>query len=322
MTTIGKIRRLQQCATPDGKFVMLALDHRNNLRRSLNPADPDSVTYEQMVAFKQQVVAELAPKATAVLLDPEFGAAQSIASGLMPGRVGLLVAVEATGYSDAPTARRSQVLPGWSVEKIARMGASGVKLLVYYHPEAGNAAEQEALVREVSDACRAHDIPFFLEPLSFSIDPAVKKVPTAERQTVVVETARRLTPLGVDVLKAEFPLDVVAEPDEAVWAEACAELSAASVVPWVLLSAGVTFEQFERQTAIACQNGASGVLAGRAVWQEAAELTPPDRITFLRTTATERMQRLTSIISAFGRPWTGFYADLPERVGENWYKQY
>ena len=44
MTHVGKIRRLQQCATPDGKFVMLALDHRNNLRRSLNPADPDNVT--------------------------------------------------------------------------------------------------------------------------------------------------------------------------------------------------------------------------------------------------------------------------------------
>ncbi|HEX6385021.1 MAG TPA: tagatose-bisphosphate aldolase, partial [Anaerolineae bacterium] len=148
------------------------------------------------------------------------------------------------------------------------------------------------------------------------------KVPTAERQTVVVETARRLTPLGVDVLKAEFPLGVAAEPDEAVWAEACAQLSAASVVPWVLLSAGVTFEQFERQTAVACQNGASGVLAGRAVWQEAADLTPPDRIAFLRMAAAERMQRLARIISAFGRPWTEFHPDLRESVGENWYQQY
>jgi len=322
MTQIGKIRRLQQCATPDGKFVMLALDHRNNLRRSLNPADPDGVTYGQMVDFKQQVMAELAPKATAVLLDPEFGAAQCIAAGVIPGQVGLLVAVEATGYSDEPTARRSQILPGWSVAKVARMGAAGVKLLIYYHPEASNAAEQEALVYEVSQACRAHDIPLFLEPLSFSIDPAVKKVSPAERRAVVLETARRLTPAGADILKAEFPLDVAAEPDEARWAEACAELSAASAVPWVLLSAGVTFAQFERQAAIACQNGASGVLVGRAVWQGAADLPAAERGVFLRTTAAERMQRLTGIIGAYARPWNEVYPDAPKIIGEAWYKQY
>ena len=322
MTSIGKIRRLQQCATPAGKFVMLALDHRNNLRRSLNPADPDSVTYGQIVAFKQQVAAELAPRTTAILLDPEFGAAQCIAADVIPGQVGLLVTVEATGYSDEPTARRSQILPGWSVAKVARMGGAGVKLLIYYHPEARNAAEQEALVYEIGQVCQAYDIPLFLEPLSFSIDPAVKKLPPAERRAVVLETARRLTPAGVDVLKAEFPLDVAAEPDEAGWAEACAELSAASAVPGVLLSAGVTFAQFERQTAVACRNGASGVLVGRAVWQEAADLPAAERGAFLRITAAERMQRLTDIISAYARPWTDMYPNLPESIDEDWYKQY
>src|SRR5690606_11666550 len=156
-------------------------------------------------------------------------------------RSGLVVAVEETGYTGEPTARKSQVLPGWSVEKIARMRAAAVKLLVYYHPEAPNAAEQEALVREVGEACARHDIPFFLEPLSYALGGSPGKLTAAEKRAVVVETARRLTPLGVDVLKAEFPGDSKAEPDEAVWAEACRELSAASQVPWVLLSAGVTF---------------------------------------------------------------------------------
>ena len=42
MLTIGKSYRLQQCATPDGQFVMFALDHRGNLRRSLNPEAPET----------------------------------------------------------------------------------------------------------------------------------------------------------------------------------------------------------------------------------------------------------------------------------------
>ena len=320
--TIGKARRLQQCATPDGRFVMLALDHRNNLRRSLNPADPDSITYAEMVDFKRQVLAALASSTTAVLLDPEFGAAQAIAAGVLPGQVGLLVAVEATGYTDEPTARRSQILPGWSVEKIARMGASAVKLLVYYHPEAANANEQEALVREVADACRAYDIPLFLEPLSFSVDPGARKLPSADRRAVVVETARRLTPLGVDVLKAEFPLEIKEEPDEETWANACRELSAASVVPWVLLSAGVSFEEFEQQTRVACQNGASGVLAGRAVWKEAASLGPVEQQLFLHTTAAERLQRLTRVITAYGRARTEFHPHLAESVAADWHATY
>jgi tagatose-1,6-bisphosphate aldolase len=208
------------------------------------------------------------------------------------------------------------------VEQIARMGASAVKLLVYYHPEAPNAAEQERLVREVGAACDDCAIPFFLEPLSFSLAGPRAKLASEEKRAVVVETARRLTPLGVDVLKAEFPVDSNAEPDETIWAEACRELSAASQTPWVLLSAGVTFEMYERQTLIACQAGASGVMAGRAVWNEAADLDGPARTAFLLQTAAARLQRLQTLCAAHGRPWTGFYPDLGGTVGEGWYSRY
>ena len=158
--SIGKIRRLQQCATDTGQFIILAMDHRGNLKRALQPSDPESVSYGEMVAFKRQVAAALSPATTAILLDPVFGAAQAVAGGAISGRSGLVVAVEKTGYTGDPTARESQILPGWSVAKIARMGATAVKLLVYYHPEAPNAAEQETLVQEVGEACARYDIPF------------------------------------------------------------------------------------------------------------------------------------------------------------------
>jgi tagatose 1,6-diphosphate aldolase len=318
--SIGKIRRLQQCATKEGHFVILAMDHRGNLRRSLNPVAPETVPCEAMVAFKQQVTGALAPKASAVLLDPEYGAAQAITSGAIPGYTGLVVAVEKTGYEGHTAARESQILPGWSVEKIARLGASAVKLLLYYHPGAPNAGEQEALVRQVATSCQQFEMPFFLEPLSFSLDPAVKRLPSAAKRQVVIETARRLTPLGVDVLKAEFPLNIADEPDELIWAEACLELSAASVAPWVLLSAGVSFEEFERQTEVACRSGASGVMAGRAVWKEAADLESEARLGFLNGVAGERLDRLGDIIAEHARPWTGF-GTFP-LVEEGWYHDY
>jgi tagatose-1,6-bisphosphate aldolase len=320
--TIGKERGLQQCATMGGKLVMFALDHRGNLQRALNPDDPQSVTYEEMVAFKQEVTAVISPVSSGILLDPEYGAAQAVSAGAIAPGCGLLVAVEKTGYTGDPAARESQILPGWSVEKIKRMGAQGVKLLIYYHPDAPNAAEQEDLVVEVGEQCRQYDIPYFLEPLSFALDPSVKKLASPEKRAVVVETARRLTPFGVDVLKAEFPLNIADEPDDTVWAEACGDLAAASVCPWIILSAGVTFAEFERQTIVACRSGASGVLVGRAVWAEAADLSGAARSEFLQTVAVARMRQLTAVIEKHGRSWEAYHPDLPGSVEADWYKTY
>ncbi len=318
--SLGKYRLLQQCSTANHSLAVLALDHRNNLRNALRPDNPDQVSDADMSAFKQQVIAALAPAASAVLLDPEVGAAQCVTAGALPGSVGLLVALEATGYTGDPTARESQVLPDWSVEKARRMGASAAKLLVYYHPDAPTAAPIEALVKQVADDCAKHELPLFVEPLSYSPDPSVKKLPPQERYEVVIETARRLTPLGIDILKAEFPLDITAEADESRWFAACAELTKASRVPWVLLSASVAFETYLKQVTAACQAGASGVAVGRAVWQEATALTGEDRSLFLRDIAYQRMQRTTELCDALARPWTDYFSP-PPLVG-TWYEAY
>jgi tagatose 1,6-diphosphate aldolase len=318
--SIGKMRGLQQCSTPRGALAVLALDHRNNLRRALHPESPETTTDDELVAIKQQITHIVGPASTAILLDPEFGAAQAIASGALPGDVGLVVAVEATGYTGDPTARQSQVLPGWSVAKAKQIGANAIKLLVYYHPETPTAGQVEELVRQVAADCAVQDIVFFLEPLSYSLDPAQKKLIGGERRRVVIETARQLTPLGCDVLKAEFPLDFNAETDAKVWAEACVELSGASAVPWVLLSAGVTCETFLRQVAVACSAGASGVAVGRAVWNEVTSLAGEARAAFLRDVARERMARVTALCDALARPWTDCYT--PEPVPGEWYRTY
>ena len=123
-----------------------------------------------MVAFKRAVVRALGRAGTGILLDPEIGVGPAIADGSLAGGTGLIVAVEATGYEGDAGARRSRILPGWGVAQVKRIGASAAKLLVYYHPEAPNAADQERLVAEVAAACREADLALFLEPLSFGLD--------------------------------------------------------------------------------------------------------------------------------------------------------
>jgi tagatose 1,6-diphosphate aldolase len=318
--TIGKYRRLQQCSTSRQVISVLALDHRQNLRNSLRPQAPESVTPEELSTFKIQIVRSIAPVSSAVLLDPEFGAAQCIGAGVFPPFAGMLVSIEASGYTGDPISRKSGILPGWGVSKIERMGASAVKLLVYYHPEAKTAGEIENLVEQVAGDCVGQDIPLFLEILSYSPDPAVKKLTPDERHRVVLESARRLTIPGVDIFKAEFPLDISAAKDEKEWATACAELTSASNAPWVLLSASVPYETFLRQVTIACENGASGVAVGRAVWQEATSLEGDARQQFIAGQARQRMARITALCDALGKPWTEVYA--PPKVDNTWYINY
>ncbi len=320
--SIGKLRRLQQCSTPDGLFVILALDHRDDLRRLLKPIEPDSLSYGEMAAFKSEVARALAGVATAVLLDPEYGAAQAIAAGSLPGNTGLLVTIEAAGYTGDATNRRTELLDEWGVDKIARLGASAVKMRLFYHPEAKHAAKQEALVDEVAAACREADIPLFLEPLSFSLDTKAKRLPPSERREVVIETARRLSPRGIDVLKAEFPVDTREEPRRDVWEAACGELTEASAVPWVLLSGGIDYDEFTRQTEVACRCGASGVVVGRAVWKEATELRNKAHEEFLHKTAVERLVELGDLIAEYGTPWTKYLTNGGYEVGEDWFEKF
>ena len=311
--TIGKLRGLQQISSKRGTFTCLALDHRQNLRK----ANPAFVSDVELSRFKLEVTSILAPRATAVLLDPEVSAAQAIVERALPHEVGLIVAVESTSYTGDTTARHAQIIPGWNVEKAKRMGASAIKLLVYYHPDSPTAKEIEAFTSNIAEECTKHDLVLMLEPLSYSLNEN-KKLSSEEKRYVVVETAKRLTPLKVDILKAEFPLDIN-EKDESKWANACKKISSASVTPWILLSAAVDYETFVRQVVVACNMGASGIAVGRAVWQEAVTMTGVERSEFLRKVAHPRLSRLTSLCHALAKPFTDFYA---AEVPFDWYKTY
>jgi len=299
---LGTLRGLDACASDKGTFSVLALDHRNNLRRALAPDDPGSISYERLVAIKRSIVRAVAPVADGILLDPELGAGPLVHDGSLPSGCGLMVAVEETGYDGPSTERTTRLMKGWSTSQIKRMGADAVKLLIYYHPDAPNAEVQERLLIEVAEQCADLDIPLFLETLGYPIDPDMGKLADESRRDVVIRTARRLTALGGDIYKCEFPYDAGVS-DKARWAEACAELEEASAIPWVILSAGVDDATFEAQTETACAAGASGVLVGRSVWKEAALMETPERDEWLADTGVARMQRLVDIVESEAVPW-------------------
>jgi len=327
--SIGKLRGLQQVADDNGFLTICAIDHRGALQRAMNEEDPDAVTYQDMVDFKLDLCQAMAPYISAVLLDPVYGAAQAVASGILPGHIGLLVSLEKTGYSGEKTARITELLPDWSIEKVKRMGASAVKLLVYFRPDLKDiASRQLELLARVADQCMKEDIPLLVEPVSYPVEEVgVSSLKFAEmKPELVIETARQITALPVDVLKAEFPADMEFERDEKKLLQLCQELDHASRLPWVLLSAGADFKTFKKQVEIACKAGASGFLAGRALWQEGVQIrSREERMSFFKSTAAPRLKELADLVNKYGKPWykkMGSITGQFEAVAEDWHQKY
>ncbi|MFC2033908.1 tagatose 1,6-diphosphate aldolase [Chloroflexota bacterium] len=327
--TVGKIRGLQQIANADGILTMCAMDHRGSLKRMINKDNPDSVSYQEMLERKLELCSNLAQYASAVLLDPIFGAAQCVSRGLVPEGIGLLVSIEASGYGGGKENRLTSVLDNWGVEKIKKMGASAVKILLYYRPDLKELTNQQLnTVKKLADECIKYDIPFLVEPVSYPVGSEVNdpQLFAGVKEKIVIETAKDITSFPIDVLKAEFPADLHYRKDKSELIELCQQLSESSKVPWVILSGGVDYELFYQQVEIACQAGASGFLGGRAMWQEVMNINNADgRAKYLSTVVVDRLKNLVELANKYALPWYkkfGLTANELTDISENWYRDY
>ncbi|MDE0709729.1 MAG: hypothetical protein OXH89_04780 [bacterium] len=257
----ARSERLARVATETGLFTVLAIDHVGSFAQTVNPDHPASMTADDISRAKQPIIEALGPLSRAVLIDPGCLVAMESTGRGRPEGLGLILGIEDGDYADVCTAPR--LLPGWSAERAAEMGADAAKISVYYDP-GGDMSAAEQFVTDVVGQCRAVGLPLFCEPLALYEHPE-------DRERAVLEGVRRLGPLGAEVLKLQFP--VMPEAGRAApecWAEACAEVDRLSPVPWVILSEGSDFGLFRDQVRVACAAGASGFLGGRAIWRELA----------------------------------------------------
>jgi len=324
--SIGKLRGLQEISTEEGFITVLALDQRGSLIEAMGLEKNDPDLYAKVRDFKLETISALLPACSAVLLDPQYSAAEAIKDNCIPGQKGLIVATEETGYVKLPDGRVNKVIPDWSLGKAKRMGASAAKLLAYYNPMIEDlATQQENFITDLAKEAAKLDLPLLLEPMSYSSDPDLPKQ-SAEfakiRPEIVKTTAERLGILGIDLLKLEFPCDVEFENDKSVWQQTCEKISAVSQVPWVLLSAGVDFDLFKQQLEVACKSGASGFVAGRAIWKEATSLQGSTRSDFLHNRAADRMKELVDIVHQFACPWKNSLKVGISAVSSGWLSQY
>ncbi|OED44299.1 hypothetical protein AB833_01805 [Chromatiales bacterium (ex Bugula neritina AB1)] len=286
--TPGKARRLQRMLSADGHFCIVALDQRAILVKMLSDLkqiNESALPFSDMLAVKRLLVDALSQQASAMLFDPNI--AVPAALDILPRDTGLLVALEHHRIEETPLGRKTGTIPDWSVEKILHLGADGVKVLIWYHPDAdaGVCAHQQDYIRAVGQQCAEHELPFVLELLAYQppqppgSTKSIKPFNTLEElPRVVVSSVQEFVKpeYQVDLLKLESPVPVASlnahngTPDPKVQEafDAVGACCAGARIPWVMLSAGVTTEQFINVLRHAYTAGAQGFLAGRAIWKQ------------------------------------------------------
>lgn len=263
-----------------GVLTVLALDHRDSLRVEFDAENPDSVAASALTQFKQDVLDCFGSRPSGVMLDPEYSINQIWTQGKVADGVGAFCALEAQGYLGDPDVLVNELF--WTPAQAVQANATAAKLLILYRPDRGEVTErQESLVRSVVADCAEVGLPLFVEPVPYEI------ADVNDREEVVVRSAERIGALGPDVIKMPFP-SAADTPER--WHAACRRLNSASAVPWAVLSWGAKFEVFVGQVEAACNNGASGFMAGRAIWAEA--VLAPNRAEVLTDIALGRFSQL------------------------------
>jgi sulfofructosephosphate aldolase len=276
---------LDALAYPDGTFAMVAMDQRESLRTMLaDHGRPDAP--EDLRAFKAAVAEHLAPLASGFLIDKGYGA---------PSRPGWILAADALTQERGGPVTDTHLDEAVDPQAARAAGAVALKLLVIWKRD-----NQQERRREMSEEfvrrCAAAGLLSVLEPVVQRVDDE----PDFDLDKAILDAAAALGPVCPDLYKAQVPSRGAG--DAAGIIATCRQLTETLPVPWVVLSNGVARDDFPRAVELACRGGASGTLAGRALWTPALETDNPAAV--LATTCRERLALIADIVHEHGRPWT------------------
>jgi tagatose 1,6-diphosphate aldolase/sulfofructosephosphate aldolase len=276
------------------------MDQRNTLRRMFTAVGLEA-SDDDLRTAKADVARVLTPAATGLLSDPTYGVPAIAREGALAPNCGLLIAAEPPvrrSFNGEPRTHRD---PALNAQWLLNQGGDAYKFFIQLRanrppPGPGEpdlVGEARAVCEEIIRDCRAAGVPVVIENLIYEIPG--EDFNAQVRENAIIEAARALNDLDIDLLKLEYP----GSP------EGCRRLAEILDRPWAVLSAGVPFDQFTDIITIATQEGgASGFIAGRSVWREVVSLVGQQRQEFLTSVALPRLERLIEVAGKSARPWT------------------
>ena len=242
------------------------------------------------------------------------------------------------------TSRMPDLLPELSVARLVDAGASAIKVLLYYnpkHPESVN-ARKKAFIERIGAECAASDVPFFLETIAYDDslgDAKGLEFAKAKPRYVKAYMEEFSKPqYGVDVLKVEVPVNMAYVEGTTTFAgtraytkkeamELFRETASAARLPFIYLSAGVSDEVFRETLELAAEAGTpfSGVLCGRATWQEGIPVFATKGydalVEWLEDRGVKNIKALNALLAKGAKPWWDFYGGKKKiQVVENPYQ--
>lgn len=254
--------------TKNGKFLMLALDHRGSFKKLMNPDNPDSVTDEQVISLKNEIIESLKDEFSALLIDDKWGleACHEVCK-VKP----FLLPLEKSSHTGVVELEHS----AYDLEKL---GASGAKILFDFTPGDENSEKQLEIAEEVAADCMAAEFPLFLEIVT-------------HEENMVIESVKSFIEYGIvpDVWKLEYPGSLANSKEITELVES---------TPWILLTGGNDFETFKANLENASKGGAKGFLAGRALWQEVCRMNGDEKQEFLIETLPQRFKEVSEITTS------------------------
>ena len=264
--------------TKNGKFLMLALDHRGSFRKLINPKNPEETDVLEAIEAKKGIIEAVFDQMSGLLIDLEYGM-KAYATANIDTPKPFLIPMEESGYSDENGGRITNLET--SAFYIKDQGALGTKLLVYFDPTKSKTAKKQIKTAKIAlEDSHNNEIPLFLEIVTYGDKYKGK----------VTESVAMVLQGGVkpDVFKLEYPgtdrnCKIITE--------------AIKPIPWILLTRGDDFESFKSKLKSACDNGCSGFLAGRALWQDMFSIKGKrDRKKFLQDVLPKRFKEISDIV--------------------------
>ena len=297
----------------NNKVFGIAIDAGSGLKQALKDARKAFYQENDLETFKKLIITSLGQYATTILIDSEFG---PHLISKYPKQCSPMMAFEADVYHISDEDRITKLPDNIKVSDFSRLGYKVLKFFMYYAPNDNIEIneQKQKIIENIGKECVKNNISFLMEPLVYdpikrpgSLDYAYLKPQLVENATKTFSNPK----FNINYLKVEVPVDLsfvegfgdpIIKQKEAIKFFKDASI-AASGIPLLYLSAGVSFEWFKAslKMAVKAEVDCSGFMCGRAVWSEAikvfGEQGEEGLKSWLNTTGQNRLNELISLFN-------------------------
>jgi sulfofructosephosphate aldolase len=277
---------------------MVAVDQREALRGMFAAHQSDPVPDSQLTQFKVDVARELSPFASALLVDQEFGIDAIIDQKALVDTCGLIAAADLLVGPPGGAATDTAIDPDVDPLRMRDIGSVGLKFLVLWRNDESPDVRAR-LVEDFNQLCKVSGLPSIIEII---VKPPMDSTKSFNREEELIIAAREAATWKPDLYKAEVPFH--GEGDLNLVTKNAERISEAIGSPWVVLSNGVKQPFFNDAVKACAMGGASGFLAGRAVWADIVGAADIPKA--LREVSIPRLQRLAEIVDTHAKPWSSW----------------